>query len=70
MELCCRDGPEGGTGPLGKKPKKWLEMPLPNGFPLNGCMPLEAWQLETSNRSASKNHHGCTHGLLLLLVWK
>ncbi|PNT68790.1 hypothetical protein BRADI_3g45245v3 [Brachypodium distachyon] len=70
MELCCREGPEGGTVPRGKKPKKLLEMPLASGLPLNGRVPLDAWQLDTSNRSTRRNHHGCTHGLLLLRAWK
>ncbi|GJM85198.1 hypothetical protein PR202_ga01627 [Eleusine coracana subsp. coracana] len=77
MELCCRDGPEGGILALGKNPRKWLVLPLSRGLPLNGCMPLVAWQqLGASRRRRTiNNHHGCCDNgrrrvLLLLLAWK
>ncbi|WVZ75110.1 hypothetical protein U9M48_023198 [Paspalum notatum var. saurae] len=44
MELCCREGPDGGTVPRGKNPRKWLALPRSRGFPLNGCMPRVASQ--------------------------
>ncbi|KAF8693362.1 hypothetical protein HU200_038751 [Digitaria exilis] len=51
MELCCREGPDGGTSPRGKNPRKWLAVPGSSGLPLNGCMPRVAWQqLGTSSR--------------------
>ncbi|KAG8059045.1 hypothetical protein GUJ93_ZPchr0002g24790 [Zizania palustris] len=69
MALCCRDGPDGGMGPLGRNPKKLLEaeLPLSKGLPLNGCMPpLDASQLDATTRSVitTTSHHQ----LLLLLV--
>jgi hypothetical protein len=71
-ELCCRDGPDGGAGLLGKKPKKLLDAPPCSGRPLNGCrMPLEAWQPVGKNtrRRTSKNQQGgCNTTLLLLLL--
>jgi hypothetical protein len=78
MELCCGDGPDGGILALGKNPKKWLAPPLASGLPLNGCMPLVAWQQHGASkrrrRRTSANHHGCANGrrrcLLLLLPWK
>ena len=65
MELCCREGPDGGTGPRGKNPRKWLAVPASSGFPLNGCMPRVAWQQlgtssrRTRNTSTSLRHGGC-----------
>jgi hypothetical protein len=77
MELCCGDGPDGGILALGKNPKKWLALPLARSLPLNGCMPLVAWQqhgASSRRRRTSANHHGCANGrrrcLLLLLAWK
>uniref|UniRef100_J3LDL6 Uncharacterized protein n=1 Tax=Oryza brachyantha TaxID=4533 RepID=J3LDL6_ORYBR len=61
MALCCRDGPDGGAGPRGKKPKKLLELPVSRGFPLNGCMPRVASHLDamtTTARRSSSRHHG------------
>lgn len=54
MELCCLDGPDGGMGPLGKNPRKWLEAPLSNGLALKVCMPLEALHLGTISSSSSR----------------
>ncbi|KAG8070941.1 hypothetical protein GUJ93_ZPchr0006g43007 [Zizania palustris] len=76
MALCCREGPDGGIGPRGRNPKKLLELPLSKGLPLNGCMPLDASQLDATTRRSNTNssHHddGCRHVLLqtLLLVCK
>jgi len=74
-ELCCRDGPDGGAGLLGKNPKKLLDAPPSSGRPLNGCMPpLEAWQLVGNNmrRRTSKNQQrscgNTTLSRLLLLL--
>ena len=73
-ELCCRDGPDGGAGLLGKNPKKLLDAPPSSGRPLNGCMPpLEAWQQlvgkNTTRRRTSKNQQrSCNTALLLLLL--
>lgn len=66
MELCCREGPDGGTGPLGKNPRKRLALPgSSSGLPRNGCMPRAravAWQQlgATSIRikKASTSRHG------------
>ncbi|AQK52911.1 hypothetical protein ZEAMMB73_Zm00001d050672 [Zea mays] len=64
MELCCREGPDGGAGPRGKNPRKWLAVPGRSGLPLNGCMPRVAWQqLGASSRSVSSTtrHGGCAN---------
>jgi hypothetical protein len=66
MELCCREGPDGGTGPLGKNPRKRLALPGSiSGLPRNGCMPRAravAWQqLGTTSiriKKASTSRHG------------
>lgn len=64
MELCCREGPDGGMGPRGKNPRKWLALPASSGLPLNGCMPRVAWQKLGASSSRSKStstsrHAGC-----------
>lgn len=66
MELCCREGPDGGTVPRGKNPRKWLALPGCSGLPLNGCMPRVAWQelgitssRTTRNTSTSLHGGGC-----------
>ena len=80
MELCCREGPDGGTVPRGKNPRKLLAVPGSSGLPLNGCMPRVAWQQlgassSRRSRSTSTRSHGANNGrprrvvirLLLLL---
>jgi len=65
MESCCREGPDGGTVPRGKNPRKWLAVPASSGLLLNGCMPRVAWQqLGASSSRRSRNtstsrHDGC-----------
>ncbi|KAF8667404.1 hypothetical protein HU200_053087 [Digitaria exilis] len=69
-ELCCREGPDGGTGRLGRNPRKLLGAPPSSGRPLNGCSALEAWQLggKSTRRSTSKDQQrSCSRSLLLLL---
>ena len=66
MELCCREGPDGGTGPRGKNPRKWFAVPRPRGLPLNGCMPRVAWQQLGATASSSSRRRrstgGCANG--------
>lgn len=78
MELCCREGPDGGTGPRGKNPRKWFAVPRSRGLPLNGCMPRVAWQqlgtTRSSSRTSTSRHGSGANGrrvrLLLTPAWK
>lgn len=67
MELCCREGPDGGTVRRGRNPMKWLALPGSSGLPLNGCMPRVAWQQLGTNTSSrrkttSTSRRGCANG--------
>lgn len=77
-ELCCREGPDGGTAPLGRNPRKLLGAPpFTSGRPLNGCKPPldEAWQplgcIRSTRRSTSSRdgrQRSCSRGRRLLLL--
>ena len=71
--LCFFDGPEAGTGPLGKNPRKWLAAPPSSGLALKGCMPLDALQLGAGasrrrRRSASRTNHRSWRGRRFVIL--